>query len=89
MNDRFKWLEIETEYREIREEKHGPELRWLVNRETILNSATGQTHTRSVLRHPGVCAIVPLLDDGRILLMHQFRYGPNETLWEIPAGTIT
>jgi ADP-ribose diphosphatase len=84
----FKWLEAKTEYREIREGKHGPELRWIVNRETILNPATSQTHTRSILRHPGVCAIVPFLDGQHILLMHQFRYGPNETLWEIPAGTM-
>ena len=84
----FKWLETKTEYREIREGKHGPELRWIVNRESILNAATGQTHTRSILRHPGVCAVVPFLDHQHIILMHQFRYGPNETLWEIPAGTI-
>ena len=84
----FKWLEAKTEYREIREGKHGAELRWIVNREKILNSATGQTHTRSILRHPGVCAIVPFHDSRHIILMHQFRYGPNETLWEIPAGTI-
>src|SRR5262245_61403649 len=88
MNIQFTWLEARTEYREIREGKHGQELRWLVNRETILNGATGQTHTRSTLRHPGVCAIVPFLEEKQILLMHQFRYGPNETLWEIPAGTI-
>jgi ADP-ribose diphosphatase len=84
----FKWLEAKTEYREIREGNHGAELRWIVNREKILNTATGQTHTRSILRHPGVCAIVPFHDSRHIILMHQFRYGPNEMLWEIPAGTI-
>jgi ADP-ribose pyrophosphatase len=88
MNDQFKWLEARTEYREIREGKHGPELRWLVNRETILNAATGQTHTRSTLRHPGICVIVPFLDNEHIVMMHQYRYAANETLWEIPAGTI-
>jgi ADP-ribose pyrophosphatase len=88
MNHQFKWLEARTEYRELREGKHGQELRWIVNRETILNAETGQTHTRSILRHPGVCTIVPFLDDDHIILMHQYRYGPDETLWEIPAGTI-
>jgi ADP-ribose pyrophosphatase len=88
MNDRFKWLEAKTEYREIREGKQGQEMRWLVNRETILNAATGQTHTRSTLRHPGICVIVPFLDNEHIVMMHQYRYAANETLWEIPAGTI-
>jgi ADP-ribose pyrophosphatase len=88
MSDQFKWLEAKTEYREIREGKHGPELRWLVNRETILNAASGGTHTRSALRHPGICAIVPFLDNQHIVMMHQYRYAANETLWEIPAGTI-
>jgi ADP-ribose pyrophosphatase len=88
MNDQFKWLDARTEYRELREGRHGPELRWLVNRETILNAATGQTHTRSTLRHPGICIIVPFLDNEHIVMMHQYRYAANETLWEIPAGTI-
>jgi ADP-ribose diphosphatase len=88
MKDQFMWLEAKTEYREIREGKHGPELRWLVNRETILNTATGKINTRSTLRHPGICVIVPFLDNEHIVMMHQYRYAVNETLWEIPAGTI-
>jgi ADP-ribose pyrophosphatase len=43
---------------------------------------------RDWVRQPGVGAIVPLLDDGRILLVRQYRYGVNQTLWEIPAGTL-
>jgi ADP-ribose pyrophosphatase len=88
MNGQFEWLETKTEYRELREGKRGSELRWLVNRETILNVATGQTHTRSTLRHPGICVIVPFLDNEHIVMMHQYRYAANETLWELPAGTI-
>jgi ADP-ribose pyrophosphatase len=88
MDDQFKWLEAKTEYRELREGRGGPELRWLVNRETIFNAAPGQTHTLSILRHPGICVIVPFLDNEHIVMMHQYRYAANETLWEIPAGTI-
>ena len=50
----FEWLETRTEYREVRKAAHGDELRWIVNRETIRNRATGQTVTRSIIRHPGV-----------------------------------
>ncbi len=84
----FEWLETKTEYREVRASKHGDELRWLINRETILNRTTGETVTRAALRHPGICVMVPFLDDGRILLMRQYRYSANEALWELPAGTL-
>ncbi len=88
MSNRFKWLEVKTEYREIKKSGHGEELRWLVNRETILNTTTGETVTRSTMRHPGICVIVPYLDDDRILLMHQYRYAVDAVLWELPAGTL-
>ncbi len=86
--NQFEWLETKTEYREVRRSKHGEELRWLVNRETILNHATGETVTRAALRHPGICVIVPFLKDRKIALMHQYRYAANEVLWELPAGTL-
>jgi ADP-ribose pyrophosphatase len=86
--NQFEWLETKTEYSEIRTSKHGDELRWLVNRETILNKTTGQIVTRATLRHPGICVIVPFLDDERIVLMRQYRYAANEALWELPAGTL-
>lgn len=88
MDNHFEWLETNTEYREVRASKHGEELRWLVNRETIKNNATGQTVTRAALRHPGICVIVPFLDEDRIVLMRQYRYAANEVLWELPAGTL-
>ena len=87
--NQFEWLESKTEFREVRASKHGDELRWLINRETILNQATGATVTRAALRHPGICVLVPILDDGRIVLMRQYRYAVNEALWELPAGTLT
>jgi len=88
MGDQFKWQEVKTEYREVRASAHGEELRWLVNREKILNTATGQTVTRSVIRHPGICVIVPFLADDQIVLMRQYRYSLDGELWELPAGTL-
>ena len=84
----FEWLESKTEYREIRASNHGEELRWLVNRETIRQRATGATVTRSHLRHPGICVMVPFTDEGHIVLMQQYRYAANEYLWELSAGTL-
>lgn len=88
MGNQFKWLEIKTEYREQRASVHGEELRWIVNRETILNTTTGQAITRATIRHPGICVIVPFLNDEQILLMRQYRYAIDDELWELPAGTL-
>lgn len=88
MEDKFMRRQATTEYREVRQSRHGEELRWLVNRETFVNERTGDSITRSTLRHPGICVMVPLLGDGRILLMNQYRYPVEEALWELPAGTL-
>jgi len=48
----------------------------------------GVTVTRDIVDHPGAVAIVPILDDGRILLVKQFRYATGKELLEIPAGTL-
>jgi ADP-ribose pyrophosphatase len=48
----------------------------------------GATATREYVRHPGAVAIVPLLDDGRLVLERQFRYPVGRVLLEIPAGKI-
>lgn len=84
MNNQFKWLATMTEFREVRQGT----LRWLINRETIRNEATGETITRAIIRHPGTCVIVPFLTDEQILLMRQYRYSIDRELWEVPAGML-
>ncbi len=49
--------------------------------------AGGGEAVREVVRHPGAAVVVPVLDDGRVLLVRQFRYAAGETLLELPAGT--
>jgi ADP-ribose pyrophosphatase len=48
----------------------------------------GREITLAILQHPGACAVVPLLDDGRVVLLRQYRHAVRETLWEIPAGKL-
>lgn len=43
---------------------------------------------REVVEHPGAVAMLPFLDDGKVLLIRQFRYAVGEVLLEIPAGTL-
>lgn len=48
----------------------------------------GAEHVREIVRHPGAVVILPLLDDGRIVFIRNFRVAVNETLIELPAGTL-
>lgn len=48
----------------------------------------GNTAVREVVEHPGGVVILPMLDDGRILLIRQWRYPLGRTLIEAPAGKL-
>jgi ADP-ribose pyrophosphatase len=48
----------------------------------------GAQATREYIKHPGAVAVVPLLDDGRLLLERQYRYPLRQVLLELPAGKI-
>ncbi len=41
-----------------------------------------------VVRHRGAVAIVPVLEDGSILLERQYRYSLMKWIYEVPAGTL-
>lgn len=57
------------------------------NRDTV-RLPDGSLTTREYILHPGAVAIVPLLDDGRILLERQFRYPMGRAMIEFPAGKL-
>jgi len=48
----------------------------------------GLETTREVVEHPGAVAIIPLLDDQRIVVTKQYRIAAGRQLLEIPAGTL-
>ena len=50
--------------------------------------ADGTHGYREYIRHPGAVAVVPLFDDGRVLLERQFRYPHRRDFIEIPAGKL-
>ncbi len=49
---------------------------------------SGQSAQREVIRHAGAVAVVPLLPDGRVILIRQYRHAVGKMLLEIPAGTL-
>lgn len=48
----------------------------------------GSVTYREYIKHPGAVVILPLLDDGRVLLERQFRYPLDQVFIEFPAGKI-
>ena len=49
---------------------------------------SGATAIREVVHHPGGVTVVPVLDDGRLLLIRQFRYPIQKYIYELPAGKL-
>lgn len=49
---------------------------------------SGHESTREFIIHPGATAIVPILDNGNLLLERQFRYPLKRVFIELPAGKI-
>ena len=58
----------------------------LVERKLVLPN--GRRTTFSVVEHPGAVAVVPVFDDGDVLLIRQFRPSIDKEIYEIPAGTL-
>ncbi|TDM06647.1 MAG: ADP-ribose pyrophosphatase [Ideonella sp. MAG2] len=48
----------------------------------------GGQATREYVVHPGAVVIVPLLDDGRVIVERQYRYPLQQVILEFPAGKI-
>lgn len=48
----------------------------------------GRTLTRQVIRHPGAVVIVPVLPDGSVVMIDNFRPTVDAVLLELPAGTL-
>lgn len=51
-------------------------------------TADGRDHVRETVQHPGAVVILPLLDDGRVCLIRNYRVAVGQTLVELPAGTL-
>src|SRR6185436_21064610 len=58
-----------------------------LNIETV-QLPNGATIDLEVVRHPGAAAVVPLKDDGTVILIRQFRHAAGGFIYEIPAGKL-
>ena len=57
-------------------------------RRDVIAQPDGHTATREYIVHPGAVMVVPLLDDGRLVMERQYRYPLARVLLEFPAGKL-
>jgi ADP-ribose pyrophosphatase len=58
-----------------------------VRRDEVLEPG-GLRTTREVITHPGSVVVLPVLADGRIVMIRQYRHAARQHLWELVAGRI-
>lgn len=48
----------------------------------------GREADLEIVRHDGSIVLMPVADDGRLLLVRQYRHAAGRFLWELPAGSL-
>jgi len=56
-----------------------------LRRDTVAMPGGGNS-VREVVAHPGAVAVVAVDDEGRVVLLRQYRHPVGSYLWELPAG---
>ena len=58
-----------------------------VRRDTV-ELPNGNKATREWIEHPGASSVLPILPDGRLLFVRQYRYPVDKVTLEVPAGKL-
>lgn len=58
-----------------------------LDRDTV-ELPNGKTTVLEILRHPGASAVVPIKEDGTVVLIRQLRHAAGGFIYEIPAGKL-
>lgn len=61
---------------------------WFSLRQDDVILPNGQKIPFTRIEHPGYAMVVPLLEDGRVVMEHVYRYPVNQTLLECPSGSL-
>lgn len=64
------------------------ESRWFKLRQDDLTLPGGLDITYTVVEHPGYAMVVPLLDDGRVVMEQVYRHTVEKTCLECPSGCL-
>lgn len=81
-----------SRYEDLREKQTGTEEIFIgrllhVYRDTV-ELPDGSGSVRELIRHLGAVAVLPVTDDGKVIIERQFRYPFDEVITEIPAGKL-
>ncbi len=52
----------------------------------MVRTPQGKLLSRQILEHPGCVVIIPETEDGKFILVRQYRFPLERHLWEFPAG---
>lgn len=61
---------------------------FLTLKRDVVRLPDGHQATREFVEHPGAVMILPLFDDGTVLVERQFRYPIGQVVTEFPAGKL-
>ena len=51
-------------------------------------TSEGKSVLRDLVKHNGAALILPVLTDGSIVMIRNYRYAFEQYLWELPCGTL-
>ena len=57
-------------------------------RKDLARLPDGDAAHREWIKHPGASAVVPLFENGDTVMVRQYRYAPQKTFLEVPAGKL-
>ena len=85
-------FDTEKEARELRERPVGSQIIFdgviLHVKKDRVEMPNGDLRTRELIRHVGAVCVVPVTDDGKIIVERQYRYPIDSVITEIPAGKL-
>ncbi len=59
---------------------------WYALRQDRVRTHTGAEITYTFMEHPGAVAVIPVTEQGEIVLIRSYRYTVKDWCWEIPMG---
>ncbi len=54
----------------------------------VLEAPDGRRFVHETIEHPGAVVILPILPDGRLVFIEQYRHSVRSAILELPAGTL-
>jgi ADP-ribose pyrophosphatase len=62
---------------------------WYNLRQDRLRTQDGHEFTYTIVDHPGAVWVVPVTEDGHVVLIWQYRYAVDDWCYEVPAGGLS